>query len=431
MKRYCILDGKSSLEDDEKYFDINFKRIIEAIISQGEEHKPTNQEFINKYNGVLGKYSFYSEIENWNNMDQLIEENFELVNILTKDIPLSFEFTLDVIDEILLDIMYEEKENLFIDHADDLNKHMKDTISNIKKEHVNCTFLFGRENVQSTSKKTQISVFGSGLIRLWLSSSKFRKIFVENTTRFEKYKADEIYEMLDKGEQDGIKYEIGDKIILEKLLGISTGKVFGDFIINCLEDPDSCQWKDLLNILLEFGGERSRVAIIQAIGLDLYNWRNGARKNEDKRIIVYIKILEKLLKEYNQIYHKAVVEIRELSKKAYRLSEIKFLLLEKRAEIQRVGYPVFLNEPMGSFKLYEREIEEFLKILDTKEKKVEKIKFIKEQIYIRKRILPFYLESDEGVRKIYYKAPVFNENTRIMNQVRRIAIEKNKLKYGI
>ena len=434
MHRYCTWGERSLLKEDHKYLDINFRKVMEDILSQyNNESEPSERTLMETYNGLTGQYNFFVGDEKSNNLDQLMAQNFELVNILIRAIPMSFEFELDIIDEVLLDILYgaKEEENLFVEDQAELNRIMKDTIHNIKKPKMNYNFLFDPQIIQSTSQKVKIPVIGSGLVRLWLSSSKFRKLFVETTTRYEKYGAKEIYDILDEGEQRGIKYKLDDQIILEKLLGLSTGKMFIDFVIDALDEPEVCPWADLLSIILKFQGEYSRVAIIQAIGYDFYNWKNGARKNEDKRLVVYIKLLEKLVDTYNHIYQEAVFGVRELGHKIYKASEMKSVLLEKRSWIQQAASPVFQNDPRDSFRIEERQIQEFLTILSEKKTKQEKIQFIKHQRYMQTRITPFYLELDELSRRMWFRSDIVNEDTKITNQVRKIIIEKNKDKCDI
>lgn len=434
MIRYCTQGERLLLKEDHGYFDINFRRVMEDILSRyNNESKPSERTLMETYNGLTGHYNFFVGDEKSNNLDQLMAQNFELVNILIRAIPMSFEFELDIIDEVLLDILYDakEEENLFVEDQAELNRIMKETIHNIKKPNMNYYFLFDPQIIQSTRQKAKIPVIGSGLIRLWLSSSKFRKLFVETTTRFEKYGANEIYDILDEGEKRGIKYKLDDQIILEKLLGLSTGKMFIDFVVDALDEPDACSWGDLLSTILKFQGQYSRVAIIQAIGFDFYNWKNGARKNEDKRLVVYIKLLEKLVDTYNHIYQEAVFCVRELGYKIYKASEMKSILLEKRSWIQQAGYPVFQNDPRDSFGIEERQIQEFLTILAEKRTKQEKIQFIKDQRYIQTRITPFYLELDELSRRMWFKSNTANEDTKITNEVRKIIIEKNKDKCNI
>lgn len=450
MEIDCMLDNSLSIED-KRYFDINFRRIVEDIVSkyniedivynmgdivsEKDKHKLLNQILINRFNGLNGYYHHFVENENDNNLNQLIEENFMLVNYLVKAIPLSFEFFLDIIDEILLSIIYEEKEaeNLFIEGQTELNENMKNTIHNIKKPNLKYYFLFDPQIIQSTSQIAKIPVIGSGLIRLWLSSPEFRNLFIETVTRYEKYEVNKIYTILDNSEKMGIQYKLHDHIILEKLLGLSTSKDFIDFIIYSLDNPAECPWRELLSIILKFQGEYSRVAIIQAIGFDFYAWKNGVKRNEKERLNVYIKLLEMFVDIYNQIYKESVLSVRKLGNTILGISELKFNLLEKRSWIQQFGTPVFQNDSRDSFGIEQREIQEFLEILKSLDKKQEnnekKIEFIKKQCYIKKRIMPFYLELDIESRRMWFTNHAFDENTTIRNEVRSIVINENKNKY--
>ena len=111
MHRYCTWGERSLLKEDHKYLDINFRKVMEDILSQyNNESELSERILMETYNGLTGQYNFFVGDEKSNNLDQLMAQNFELVNILIRAIPMSFEFELDIIDEVLLDILYGAKE---------------------------------------------------------------------------------------------------------------------------------------------------------------------------------------------------------------------------------------------------------------------------------------------------------------------------------
>lgn len=431
MDRYCISNYSASkfhlTEDKEIYLDVNFKHIINDVmksVTEPETLSRRSSSYI--FQGIMNMYEFYQEDKWGDNFEQIKGQHYELEQIITKTVPLSFEYELDLIDETLLCIMQKEnkKEKLFLDKAEELNNDMKNTIHNRNK--VNYIFPFNPEWIQSESKKAEIPALGSGVMRLWLSSSEFRKLLVENTSRFEKYETQNLFHILDSGVEKGLKYSTEDTIILEKILGISTGNAFESYIMSLLEKETI--WKELLDILLEYEGEYSRCAIIQAIGFDLYNWKNKIRKASNKKIETYVKLLEYYVKPYNNIYRSSVETITSIYFSFKDLSAIREHLIGRRKELLKFGCPAFSSNVIYYEKIikpkYSRFLEELMQV-ELESEKVELIQKRTEDIY---KIMPFYTECQD-VEKKMLKLDYLEETDRL-KRIREKIIQINRKKYN-
>lgn len=431
MDRYCIADNLGNKihlpTDKETYLNVNFRQVIRDEIKKCEKSGiPKERRLSFTYQGMTNQYSWYQEDEQGNNLEQVIAQHYELEQMIMQEIPLSLEFEIDLIDEMLLCITQKEgkKEKLFSDDVEALFDNMKNTIHNRSK--TNYVVPFDPGLICSESKKTEIPVLGSGVIRLWLSSSEFRRLLVENTTRFEKYETQNILDIFDNGRKGGIKYSLEDAIILEKVLGIFTGNTFADYIMSLLEKD--VIWEKLLDILLEYEGEYSRCAIIQMVGIDLYNWKNQIRKIEGKQIETYIKILEHFKKDYNDIYLNSIETIKDICFSFKDLTVVRSQLLERRKEILRLGHPVFMMNDIYRQKVVKPLCQQLIKELQEKKTENEKIEMISAYTEFPYRLEAFYTEiTDEGQRQfIRYK---YLEEADKLNEIRHQIIQKNRKKF--
>ena len=73
----------------------------------------------------------------------------------------------------------KKKKLLFFSEEDDLNGKMKDNIKNIKRDLGKQNIIFHIVEDLGTGKNQKIDAFGSEIIRFYLCSKNFRKLFVK------------------------------------------------------------------------------------------------------------------------------------------------------------------------------------------------------------------------------------------------------------
>jgi len=101
---------------------------------------------------------------------------------------------LDLLNDLYLILVNasEKKEKLFLDawqepEKQQVREDVKNTINNYKKKNRVWDLIFDMSELQTTKKGVEITSLGSGIQRLWLSSSRFRKLFSVTETDFSKY----------------------------------------------------------------------------------------------------------------------------------------------------------------------------------------------------------------------------------------------------
>lgn len=362
MKRYCLLGDLEAddfpQKDKAKFIDVNIDEIIQHIVESKTAvcNIPLKADEVKRVYGTF--FGIYSYV-NGETLDSLTEkniliENRELIS-LWESIFYSVEYKLDILEEIYLILSYIQNKqvNLYFEDSPDINEKMIQAIKNVKKSNKESdnrirnsyTYIFDMSKINSASKKAKIPEFGSGIVRMWLNDKRFRKLFVETEISNEKYRPQEISNILETNEQLGIKFNRSDCIILEKLLGVSTEYTLYEYVISILESKVNAQRLCLLiDKLMKINGERSRCVMIQYMGFDLYSLKYRIRKNdENERMLVYQYLVQIFERMFNEVYKETVKIVLREYIKYFPISTCVEKVMNKLKVLSNLGRPAYLN----------------------------------------------------------------------------------------
>ena len=224
---------------------------------------------------------------------------------------LSNECELDLLNDLYLILVNasEKKEKLFLDawqepEKQQVREDVKNTINNYKKKNRVWDLIFDMSELQTTKKGVEITSLGSGIQRLWLSSSRFRKLFSVTETDFSKYYIKNIIDILWEGEKKGIVYKIDDYIILEKLLGLNIAEYFQKYALKYFEENEE---NDLLKIILKCFGNFNQCRILMIVVNRFEELMRCYHVVDQKHVRnVYIALLDDLIQEHNKRYTKVL-----------------------------------------------------------------------------------------------------------------------------
>ena len=450
MRRYCLLDNiepnNFPQKDKGKYIDVSIDEIIRYSVERVEKEKPvsnilTKDDVIRmRFNGILGNYTVINETEFPMEQvrQQAMEQRFLIENEMLlkswKNIFYSIEYKLDILDDLYLILSYlaNEKQDLYFEGKPDINEKMIETIKNVKKSETKnldrYAYIFDMSQINSSRKDFKISKCGSGVVQLWLLNKKFRNLFVEKTTAFEKYRRVNIYEILKEGKCEGIKYNKSDHIILEKLLGIPTENVLYEYVITCLESKKIVKLLLLfVDELMKYNGERSRNSIIQYIGYDLYAIKCGNKKiNEDNRLSIYIILLRLFKEEFNKIYMETLNTALNEYKKYFSISTSIEKVAEESQFLSNVGQPLYLNNPVYQSVVKKRNNLYFLKEIIKETNENQQLRLLEERDQMKEELESYYTEWNRWGREYFSNSRDENVRTKIQKEI----ITNNYLKYS-
>ena len=321
MKRYCLVNDKSSYSFQEKdldfCYDINFKSLVDWV-TPPELKEITDRIMQSMYiNDPRKRMEFYLE-----------------------QLPYYSEFRLDILNEVYLSLEYleDDKTELLSEGDNDIqefSEKIKAGIQSIKRWEEHCpnkildidTYLQQTEGKRMNLRK--IPMFGSGVMKLWLASEEFRKVLNKNCA-IKNCKADEIIKIIEKAEKSEeselsnlkitlstdkklsnkeednykgvLKYSTTDAIILERILGLSELREFQDYVVPQLKGNENGV-SDLLKSIRQYHGEYVRCFLIRLIGCCLYECGHKNRPYDENDILKEYKLkIDRHRDAYNEIY---------------------------------------------------------------------------------------------------------------------------------
>lgn len=448
MERYCIqkYDRKNFCESSGgmKYWTIDIEKIIK---SQGENTvEPIKMSELGEikiqglYNFLNNKsYDLFSDIDI--DREEIKEYNFIFFNKL-KNIVFSREFELDILNDLYLSLSLtsEKKEALFLEEWFSVNSKkiedgndvvtVKQTINNYKKSVSNQKILFAMDEFNTTKRNMHIGTVGSNVKRLWLLSPRFRKLFTETETRYEKYKLKEILDILVSGRSRNLVYEVADRIVLEKLLGLNTMLYFWEYIVSIEKKSDFELFRPLLKAIMKCRGSFSRCLLIQYVGLELKTEKETqVNFNLKKKIPLYSVLIEDMVnifeKNYLEVYH---IVMEEMSKKlSY---EECFNMIEgmRKKVITSCG-PMVLGTEKRYEQLHIEIAREITKVpLNDKQVKIieNTIKELKEYRLNLKLKYPYYINEFEDI--MYFEDAFIEEE--LQEKIQAYIINENYKTYN-
>lgn len=433
MKRYCCVTEADKIRFQKNVkdwcYDVNFFQLVfEQILLQEEEEEKQISE---------GNYESVLELNKLGNA-YTIANNF-LKKI--KCLPNSYEFMLDIYNEIYLSVVYlkQEKENFYIEEKnsenDGLNISIKNTIDTRKRGCKKGTpyddFIFDIAPYTSAAKNEKIPCFGSGVAKAWLSSRSIKGLFsdVKSESESEKYDLPVIIDNFDaaeKGEKPkislknpnsetkgktGIKFTRIDKILLERITGVSLGIEAQEFAYCEKIETGTTEFPCFIKALMGFHGEYSRRAIMQILMLD-FSARRGDELLDRKKVLnIYRIVLEKYCKSYNDIYMNVVKSLMKKYSKVYSLDGLEKMIVKKMDEIRRCNRMLALEifTPRG---------------VSSEDDFLEEIKIPK--------IVPSFWEYDRTDRKRYtcYLQRMREVDKALMRTIQKEIVNGNQKRYS-
>ena len=238
MKRYCINLDNVQFQNQDKgnYTDFDMSAFACSKSKQyaGEMGKTVDQNTVIVHNAYIGKNSTPESTTIPKTDEELLNKYADFYNQL-QGLYRTPEFQMDIWNELLLSIrnISDASEPLYDQKIE--SETIKETIKTLNKSTTKYTLIFDASNLNSLSQKIKIKSFGSGVVRLWLSSSKFRNLFKKTDVRNEKYDIHSIEDFFIKDESYAAQpFKDEDAIVLEKLLGVRTYKFFIPYIVDVL-----------------------------------------------------------------------------------------------------------------------------------------------------------------------------------------------------
>lgn len=415
MDRYCLYVNCNQedfqKEDMDSCLDINFKKLVNELILQWEEtsNEEQKKEFI-KNVGLHGDFELWRSLKD------------------------SYEFKLDILKEIYLQVCFVErkKERLFLDD-EETDEKMRNTIKNIKKESSNLIKIFDTSEITSIGKSQKINCFGSGVCRLWFSSREFRNIFAPAYEDTKKYNLEKILEWLWNSWQHGINYKEDDAIILEKILGISTRYYIHIYIWSILEEwdlNDSECLKKFVEKIMQYKGEHSRCAVIQILGFELQKIKGSARKIDIEQTMErFYKIVDGHSLEFNRLYDAVVEVMMTKYRKIFCLETAKEIVFEKIKETFQISHPVKYDATIYD-EITRLQMELWHKREgDIKGNDIRQLEKLSLWMPSSHKVECFCIEALIQGRK--YPSVENMESNKLLNEIQKIILEKNMLRYEI
>ena len=433
MKRYCCVTEDDEIRFqknvDDRCYDVNFPWLVEEQVSlQEEEVRKQIDEGNLESTLEFGKFG----------RTYTIAERFDEE---IKKLPESYEFMMDIYNEIYLSVVYlkQEKENFYIEEKNSedtgLNNSIKNTIDNRKRGCKKGTeyddFIFDITPYTSAAKNAKIPCFGSGVAKAWLCSKSIKNLFsaVKSESESEKYDLQVIidnFDVVEKGEKSkaslknpekettgksGIKFTRVDKILLERITGVSLGIEAQEFTYKKKIETGTTEFPNFIKVLMGFNGEYSRRAIMQIVVLKFSEIKGDELLNRNRLLNIYRSVLEKYCKLYNNIYVNVAKELMKKYGKAFSLDGLEKMLEKKLDEIRRCNRMLALEifTPRG----VSRE-DDFL-----------------EEISIPK-IIPSFWEYDRTDRKRYtcYIQRMHAVDKSLMRTIQKEIINGNQKRYS-
>lgn len=447
MRRYCLV--KDLVADDfpeidkDNYIDISVGEIARNILENyqwGKDELPVGEKTRIMYNSLLGINISEYDLKTPLNQEKeqiLLLENWELLN-LWKHIFCSTEYKLDILADVFLIFSYLQKEGvkLFFEDNPVINDKMIETIKNIKKSKKkgqdSYPYIFNMDKIDSVKKGLTIPQCGSGIVRLWLFEKKFRNLFVETETTYEKYRPSNIYNIIKTDKELGIDYNKSDLIIMEKLLGIQTENELYKYIIQILESKINIKkLQSFIDELMKYHGERSRCAIIQCIGFNLYSLKCSRKKyNEDYMIELYAILLRIFRRKFNEIYKKTLHMVLEEYKKYFSVTTCIKKASYYFEELLHLGLPLYLNNPVYQTNIKKRNdlylIEQISKLEKRDKDKEQQLKLLWERDTREFTMKSFCIEDE------YQQDVGFNRaDEDLRAQIQKEIVIDNLQKYSI
>ena len=393
----------------------------------------------------------------------------------------SKECELDVVNEVYLMAVRarKEKELLFFSEEDDLNGKMKDNIKNIKRDLGKQNIIFHIVEDLGTGKNQKIDAFGSEIIRFYLCSKNFRKLFVKTKKVYDKYSYNQILRVLDGGVDEKILTRKPEtSIILEKILSLTSVQCMNCFIGDLLNEVNVINVKteeaeesetenkvidnvkkeeaeesetenkvidnvkkeeavelgiedtiiDMVKNLWDIPGEYSRTLMIQLIYTELKDSRKslGNKENEQRAIELYIKLLEEVKKDFTLYYEQLVKSMWEEYRKEYSAKGLTELLKEKRKQLFEcdAALPVLAAKRKKKYEAKKSKLKELIK--EKNSKKIEEFWNKEDTNNVKWKITPFYIEQN------YVFKPTFEfvADERFLNLIQRVVIQQNIKRYS-
>lgn len=419
MKRYCIPgDYKAKRifkERTDIYFDVNYSRLLEKIKTQRNNKK-----------AYAGDWEFCLDY-----VFNTYECKFDILN----DITMILIMLEDCKEELFLNpplkVGIKKAKGKDIEWVGDLEKCndvMKNTINNRKKENAaNNDLIFDISGLDSASKDVRIKTLGSGVQRLWLSSSKFRKLFNKTESRNEKYAVDKIRKIIIQGEKDGIVYSWEDLIILEKILGIKMGEFFNRHIVDNLIEPQYDTVEPLIDVLADCEGIYSRCVVIQHVGNILGEKKRQKVKFEKEDISGLAEIMKEEVKRFNDTYTQIVREIIKKYRLLYPFETVKKIISEKKDEIVKIGRPLSFLDSSYKDKIDNWYMGMIIKEIKKRETVDKMIKFLSDLRDTEQFFNPFAMENIFPYKALWYE---WDETDNLSVKIQKKIVENCYEKYN-
>ncbi|MCC8046815.1 MAG: hypothetical protein LIP12_15255 [Clostridiales bacterium] len=169
------------------------------------------------------------------------------------------------------------------------------------------------------SRKMKTKLVGCGIVRTWLYSKEFQRLFKRITGLSDKYKWTNIMKQLEEGlftdaekDENEIEVEIASEseaIILEKLFGFNTIICFNRYIRSYVKDfseKDLEVVHDLMKKVMEYEGCYGRCVILQIIGRELMIVPNSPVEYRKRMFCLYKDYLEEVLPQMNEDFKNLV-----------------------------------------------------------------------------------------------------------------------------
>lgn len=314
MKRYCIGKIYSQTEfrseDAESFMDVNLDRLIE---------------------------------KQW---AKLLEQNERFNSKFVTDILFSDEYKLDIWNEIYLKLLATsgKEEKLFLSISrihigekvisnEDQNNCMKNTINNRKKKEnvYNDDLIFSMDKIKSVRKEAKIDEFGLDIIRLWLSESEFRALFIDTEVRFDKYDPNSILNVINNKVQRDESY-----IVIEKILGLELGFYLQFCITEQIEEIEYTLLEKIIDNLIQLDGIHSRLLFLYELRTCLCISKYKEEKLEC--ISSFLENLEQSVPLIQDIYMSVIKVIMEEYAKEYSYGTALKIATEKKEQYERLIY---------------------------------------------------------------------------------------------
>ena len=181
----------------------------------------------------------------------------------------------------------------------------------------------------------------------------------------------------------------------------------------------------------KYHGERSRCAIIQYIGFDLYSLKCSRKKyNEDYMIELYAILLRIFRRKFNEIYKKTLHMVLEEYKKYFSVTTCIKKASYYFEELLHLGLPLYLNNPVYQTNIKKRNdlylIEQISKLEKRDKDKEQQLKLLRERDTREFTMKSFCIEDE------YQQDVGFNRaDEDLRAQIQKEIVIDNLQKYSI